>query len=105
MLQVIMRHGRWQFSTAMFQSYLMFFKIEGLLASGSWPGAAEKDFGMFFSPRFCVEVPESLIAYVFPWYDSFRQAVADLGEDAQPSELSLLKVIPYLATVLVQDQS
>ena len=102
-LQVIMRHGRWQFSTAMFQSYLMFFKIEGLLASGNWPGAAEKDFGMFFAPRFCVEVSPSLIACVFPWFETFRQAVAELGRDAQPSHLTLVKVIPYLATVLVQD--
>ena len=87
----------------MFQSYLMFFKHEGLLASGSWPGAAEKDFGMFWASRFCVEVPRTLIDYLFPWLADLEQETADMGEAALPSHLSAPKVVAYLASVLVQD--
>ena len=88
---------------AMFQSYLMFFKHEGLLASGAWPGAAERDFGLFFAPRFCVEVPRSLIDYIYPWLAALEQEVADLGDAAQPSHLSAPKVVAYLASVVIQD--
>ena len=88
---------------AMFQSYLMFFKHEGLLAAGGWPGAAEKDFGMFWAPRFYVEVPRSLIDYLFPWLAALEQEAADLGADALPSQLSVPKVVAYLGNVLVQD--
>ena len=102
--QVIARMGRWnQAAAAMFQSYLMFFKPEGLLASGSWPGALEKDFGMFWAPRFCVEVPRSLIEYLFPWLVSLEQEVDDLGADAQPSHLAAPKVVAFAGSVLVQD--
>ena len=89
--------------TAMFQSYLMFFKPEGLLAAGSWPGALERDFGMFWATRFCVEVPRALIDYIFPWLTNLEAEVVNLEADALPSHLAAPKVVAYLGSVLIQD--
>jgi hypothetical protein len=54
--QQIQRLGRWLYD-AMHQSYLKFFKADGLLAAGWWPNAAKQDFETFFEERFCEKVP------------------------------------------------
>lgn len=48
-LQVIARFGKWLYA-AMYKSYLMFFKVEGLLAVGGWERAAQKDYNTFWDP-------------------------------------------------------
>jgi hypothetical protein len=48
-MQVIARFGKWLYA-AMYKSYLMFFKPEGLLAMGNWPRAAQKDFQTYWHP-------------------------------------------------------
>ena len=47
--QVIARFGQWLYN-AMYKSYLLFFKPEGLLAVAGWEGAAQKNFNTFWSP-------------------------------------------------------
>ena len=98
-----MRHGRWNLPEALFGSYLQFFKPEGLLASAAWPGATEKDFGLFWAPRFCVQVPDSLIKHLYPWLEDWEEALQELGADAKPSQKAAPAFVKYLAAVLVQD--
>ena len=103
LLQVIARHGRWNLPEAMFGAYLQFFKPEALLTAAGWPGASEKDFGLFWAPRFCVQVPESLIYHLFPWLAGCKEGLQELGAHATPSQNSAPTLIKYLAAVLVQD--
>lgn len=58
LLQIIARLGRWQ-RTALNSSYLKFFRPEGLLAAGGWPGGAQAKFDQFFADRLCVTVSGS----------------------------------------------
>lgn len=73
-LQTIGRMGRW-LHQALTKSYLLFYRPEGLLAAGGWPGAASKDFSQFWAPRFCVEIDPIFISIVFPFFDEFQQQV------------------------------
>jgi hypothetical protein len=74
---VIGRQGRW-LHQAMFKSYLLFFRPEGLLAAGGWPGAAERDFDHFFAERFCVKIDEHFQQLLFPFAQDFAQAVSNI---------------------------
>jgi hypothetical protein len=79
--QLIARLGRW-LRTALTLSYLRFFKPEGLLSAGGWL----KDRMDSFAERFCIEVPEALVALVFPCLAALRtkvglsQAMGTMGE-------------------------
>lgn len=100
--QTIARMGKWIYQ-AMYKSYLMFFKVEGLLAVAGWPGAAVKDFNRFWAPRFLAEVPLELIDHVMPWLKGLKAAVAALGSSASPSMRSVAEACEYLAVVSIQD--
>jgi len=54
----IMRMGHW-LHQALYNSYLMFFKADGLLSLGGWPEAANKNFKMFWHERFYPDIPKS----------------------------------------------
>ena len=100
--QVIARMGAWLYD-AMYRSYLLFFKPEGLLAAGGWPGAAQKQFDTFWAARFCVDVPPELIQLLLPILPGLRREVRELGAKAGNSKKSIVKVLEYLAIVVVQD--
>jgi hypothetical protein len=69
--QLIARLGRW-LRTALNTSYLRFFKPEGLLAAGGW----DKDrMDAVFAERFCIDVPEELVDFVFPCLQQLKKAV------------------------------
>ena len=63
---VILRLGKWLYD-AMYKSYLLFFKPEGLLGVGGWPGAPQKDYHQFWAERFFIEPPASLTTFLFPF--------------------------------------
>lgn len=69
--------GRW-LHQAMFKSCLLFFRPEGLLAAGGWPGAATRDFGQFFAERFCVKVGTHFQDLLFPFAREFALVVSML---------------------------
>ncbi len=94
--------GKWIYQ-AMYKSYLMFFKVDGLLAVAGWPGAAAKDFQQFWAPRFMASVPQELIDHAMPWVKGLKAAVAALGEGASNSMRSVVAACEYLAVVCVQD--
>lgn len=71
------------------------------MAVAGWDAAAGLE--TFFHERFCVDVPESLKEVVYPFMPGFAEAVRELGRDADPSMQSMVLVLNYLATVLVQD--
>jgi hypothetical protein len=87
----------------MYQSYLKFYKIEGLLAMGGWPNAAQKDLTTFWHERFHAPVSEELITLVFPFLQGLEEIVATMGERATNSMRSAPRVLRYLAGVVVQD--
>ncbi|KAK9829977.1 hypothetical protein WJX72_008999 [[Myrmecia] bisecta] len=99
---VIGRTGKWMYQ-AMYKSYLMFFKPEGLLGVGEWPGAAQKDFTQFWRPEFLLEVPDDLIYVVFPHLRRLEEVVKELGRKAGNSVKAAPHVYRYLATVVIQD--
>lgn len=101
-VQIIQRLGRWQLN-ALQKSYLTFFKPEGLLVLAGWKEAAQKDFGKFWTERFCVDVPSELVEAVFPFLRELTSQVEALGAAATTSMRSLPQVLQYLAVVLVQD--
>jgi hypothetical protein len=100
--QVIQRLGRWQLN-ALQKSYLRFFKPDGLLVVGGWKEAAQKQFDMFWSERFCLDIPSELVEAVFPFLPTLNAQVAGLGTSATTSMGSVPQVLQYLAVVLVQD--
>jgi Centromere DNA-binding protein complex CBF3 subunit, domain 2 len=100
--QVIERLGRWQMN-AMQKSYLKFFKPDGLLVLGGWSQAAQKHFDIFWSERFCLDIPSDLVEAVFPFLGTLQAQVEKLGAEATTSMRSVPQVMQYLAVVLVQD--
>lgn len=67
--QLIARLGRWM-RTALNQSYLRFYKPQGLLAACGW----DKDHpDGFFAERFCIEVPDELVDFVFPFLGKLKE--------------------------------
>ena len=85
----------------MYKSYLPFYKPEGLLGSGDWP--IDKPHGLFWAPRFMVEIPERLFDLIYPFLPSLKLSIASLGSAAKPSHLAVPKVLQYLGLVVVQD--
>lgn len=100
LLQTIARFGRW-LRDALHQSYLRFFKPDGLMAVAGWD--TTEGLGTYFQERFCVEVPQILKEVVFPFMPGFAKAVKELGLSADPSMQSMVPLLDYLATVVVQD--
>ena len=45
----------------------------------------------------------NLIHHLMPWLPAFEQQVKDGGDAVPVSESGLLKLLPYLATVVIQD--
>ena len=99
-LQTIERMGKWA-KAAMYKSDLKFYKPEGLLAAGDWP--IEHPHGLYWDPRFLVEIPEELTDAVFPFYKPLRDKVQAMGDKARGSHRGVVAVLEYLSKVLVQD--
>jgi hypothetical protein len=85
------------------KSYLRFFKPDGLLVLAGRKEAAQKQLDLFWSERFCLDVPSELVEAVFPFLATLNAQVAELGEEATTSMRSVPQVLQYLAVVLVQD--
>ncbi|KAK9814383.1 hypothetical protein WJX72_004937 [[Myrmecia] bisecta] len=101
---VIGRTGKWMYQ-AMYKSYLMFFKPEGLLGVGEWPGAAQKDFTQFWRPEFLLEVPDDLIYVVFQVECAGEVvnndlAVPEADEDAAPAMEAPTFSVEQLYTII-----
>ena len=69
--QLIARMGRW-LRNALTLSYLKFFKPSGLLAAAGWD--KDRNDG-FFSERFCIAVPDELVAFAFPGLAALEEQV------------------------------
>jgi hypothetical protein len=111
-MQTIMRIGHWNLNTCQVDYLLTGLKPEGLLAYGMWPGAAQKEFGLYFSERFMVTVPMELVYLLMPWLkeleakaDVLYRAALNNGSSSKvlSSVQIMAKVMPYLAMVVVQD--
>jgi len=100
--QVIARMGHWV-DQSMYNSYLRFFKPEGLLGLGGYPGAAQKDYNTFYHPRFCVPVPAELQQLLMPYLGQLEQQVQSLGTNASASRRAFIKLMRYGVGVVVQD--
>jgi hypothetical protein len=96
--------GKW-IRSVMLHNYLTFFKPEGLCAIGEWPHAAQKDFGHFWHERFLISVSPSLVNVVYPFLASLKEQYEELLEQDEkvPSVASMISVLEYLGTVLIQD--
>jgi hypothetical protein len=101
-LQVIMRMGRW-LAQSLYNSYLRYFKPEGLLGLAGWPRAALKDYSTFFHSRFCIPVPTELQQLLMPFLSTLEQQVHGMGQQATASRRAFLKLLAYGAGVVVQD--
>lgn len=97
--RLIARVGRW-LRNALITSYLKFFSPEALLAAGDWDRAS---FDSFFAEHFCIDVPEELVAYVFPFLATLTKQVEDMGGKAEQSARAIPEVLSYLGEVVVQD--
>lgn len=84
-------------------AYLQFFKPDSLLAMGDWPGAAQQKFDNYWSERFTVQVPLSLIHLVMPWLPQLEERVAEVGAAATGSMVTMPKTLSVLAEVGIQD--
>lgn len=101
-LQVIARMGKWLYQS-IYNSYLRYFKPEGLLGLAGWPRAAQKDYTTFFHPRFCMPVPTELQQLLMPFLGCLEKEVQGMGKAATASRRAFLKLLRYGAGVVVQD--
>lgn len=98
--QVVSRWCKWS-PEVMYDAYLRSYSRSALLAAAGWDPAEEF---MFFSERFYIEVPESLVAAVSPYLGHLREQAKHLSRDTpRPSVNAAVKLIHYLTVVLIQD--
>ncbi|KAK3236751.1 hypothetical protein CYMTET_53124 [Cymbomonas tetramitiformis] len=93
--------GHW-LHTALLQSYLKFFPVDGLLGAGLWPNAAQKQFDHFWDPRFFPNVSD-IVQALAPWIATLKEIVRGMGAAATPSMRSIPEVCKYFVTVAIQD--
>lgn len=101
-MQNIQRHGGW-LRDALNKSYLVLFDTKALLGLGDWEEGALGNLTMFWHERFHNEVPEELIALLFPFLPDLEKTVRDMRAAANISVSSVPVVLRSLAMVLVQD--
>jgi len=101
-LQTIARMGRWLYQS-LYNSYLRYFKPEGLLGLAGWPRAAQKDYNTFFHSRFLMPVPLELQQLLMPFLSTLQQQVEGMGQAATASRKAFLKLLAYGVGVVVQD--
>ena len=89
--QIIMRFGGWILSEV-HQYIEQGFQPNALLAMGGYPDAKDKQ-NLFFSPRFNVEVPNSLIQDVFPCLVTMSGMQADIDHKKWPSFKEKIRVL------------
>ncbi len=82
--RVIRRSRKWLYDS-LSRSYLEFFKADGLLGAGGWPGAATNELHMFWHERFMIPTPPELIVLLFPFLPNLEQAIKELGAAASLS--------------------
>lgn len=87
----------------MYNSYLLWFKPQGLLGLAGYPGAASNDYQAFFHPRFCMPVPVELERLLFPKLPQLEEQVRAMGTAASASRRAFLKAMHYGIVVTVQD--
>lgn len=58
---------------------------------------------MFWRPEMEVIPPSALIEHVMPWLPTFQQRVEAGGSDVPGSAHGVAQLLPYLATVVIQD--
>jgi hypothetical protein len=76
----------------MLTNYLLTgLKPDALLGMALWPGAAEKNFKMYWAERFLVAVPMELIQLLVPYEDGLEQKVNAQGKNAPPSARTMVK--------------
>ena len=79
----IARCGHWNSGSAMDSAYLSHLPARALLAADWWPTDVEPSMA-YFDPRFCVEVPERLLAKIFP--NVMAQLVDSCGAYTQQAQ-------------------
>ncbi|KAK3265000.1 hypothetical protein CYMTET_26284 [Cymbomonas tetramitiformis] len=100
-IETVERMGHW-LHTALLQSYLKFFPVDGLLGAGLWPNAAQKQFDHFWDPRFFPNVSD-IVQALAPWIATLKEIVRGMGAAATPSMRSIHEVCKYFVTVAIQD--
>lgn len=102
-LQEIARLGFWALTEMQLCYLLTGLKASILLAMGGW----DKDQpNMYWAERFMCSTPASLVDVLMPWLPDLRTAVVEADAAGQPVHFSvrgLLRLLPLLAYVVVQD--
>jgi hypothetical protein len=102
-MQEIARLGFWALTEMQLCYLLTGLKAAILLAMGGW----DKDQpGMYWHERFMCPVPACLVDLLMPWYNSLEAAIEKADADGQHVHFSargLLRLLPLLAYVVVQD--
>lgn len=103
--QEIARFCNWNLSAMQTKYMLTSLKPSSLLAYGGWPSA--QPFTMYWREGLEVVVPAHLIDLLMPWLSGFTTATntANKTKDggAPTCANSLVLLLPYLASVVVQD--
>lgn len=94
--------GMWNLDVSAVHYLLCGLKPEVLLAMGMWPEAAKKEMQTYWRESFLVAVPQELITLLAPWLDELRTKV-EAAKQAPASIRGFVKLVPYLAWVVVQD--
>lgn len=99
--QEVARWCNWT-QEVMYDSYLRSFSKASLMAAAGYTICEE---AMFFSERFFIKVPDTLVADVAPYAEELAQrvrALENIGEP-RPSLYAAVKVVRHLTMVLIQD--
>lgn len=94
--------GGWLISHLLMSYILAGCKPTSLLAMGMWPGAAEKNFGLFWHERFTCVFPQRLVQHLVPCLPELELKRKDLGTRCPASFASFVSTIKYLAVVVLQ---
>lgn len=103
MMQEIARLGMWNLTQMICHYLLVGLKPSTLLTMGFWDN---NRLDQFWAERMVVPVPEELMSVLMPWYADFKKKVElaqAAGEKVHHSAHGLVKLLPYLALVVVSD--
>ena len=84
---------------------MLFYTPDMALAAGCHAGVAEKNYKLFWEPRYQLGVPEGFVEYVYPFITDLDAAAEEMEAKKLviPSVRSMIAALYYIAPVLWQD--
>lgn len=105
-MQDIQAFGGWNLNQMQLHYLLTGLKPLTMMIAGGWPVGNPHNLDQYWRPNMMVLPPAELIYLLMPWLATLEQRVKDAdkaGQSVKTSARGLLQLLPYLATVVIQD--